>query len=58
LYKELRNGILVAGEIAHQLRALAVLVEDLGSIPSTHMETHKHLQLQIKGRASGLCGTA
>jgi hypothetical protein len=31
-----------AGEMAQRLAALAVLPEDLGSIPSTHM-IHKHL---------------
>lgn len=29
-----------AGEMAQQLRALAVLPEDSGSIPSTHMAAH------------------
>jgi hypothetical protein len=32
-----------AGEMAQQLRALAVLPEVLGSIPSNHMVTHNHL---------------
>ena len=32
-----------AGEMAQQLRALAVLVEDQGSIPSTHMAVHNCL---------------
>jgi hypothetical protein len=34
------------GETALWLRALAVLLEDLGSIPSTHIEMHNCLQLQ------------
>ncbi|CAO2595796.1 hypothetical protein LEMLEM_LOCUS8322, partial [Lemmus lemmus] len=32
-----------AGETAQRLRALAALPEDLGSIPSTHMEAHNGL---------------
>ena len=32
-----------AGEVAQQLRALADLPEDLGSIPNTHMATHNCL---------------
>jgi hypothetical protein len=32
-----------AGEMAQQLRALAVLPKDTGSIPSTCMEVHNHL---------------
>ena len=32
-----------AGEMAQQLGALAVLPEDLGSIPSTHMAAHNCL---------------
>lgn len=31
------------GKIAPQLRALAVLTEDLGLIPTTHMATHNQL---------------
>ena len=34
------------GEMMQQLRALAVLPEDLGSNPSTSMETH-YLQLSV-----------
>ena len=30
---------------AQQVRALATLSEDQGSIPSTHMVTHNHLEL-------------
>jgi hypothetical protein len=32
-----------AGEMAQQLRALAVLPEILSSIPSNHMVAHNHL---------------
>jgi hypothetical protein len=32
-----------AGEMAQQLRALAVLPEVLSSIPSNHMVAHNHL---------------
>jgi hypothetical protein len=35
--KDLSDG---AEEIAQWIRALAVLPEDLGLVPSTHMETH------------------
>jgi hypothetical protein len=35
--------ILGAEEMAQQLRALAALPEDLGSIPSTHMVAHNCL---------------
>jgi hypothetical protein len=30
------------GETAHQLRAFAVLAEDLGLVPSTHLVAHKY----------------
>jgi hypothetical protein len=30
------------GELAQQLRALATLAEDLGSVPSTNMVAHNH----------------
>jgi hypothetical protein len=33
-------------EMAHKLRVLTILLEDPGSIPSTHMATQKHLQFQ------------
>jgi hypothetical protein len=34
-----------AREMAQQLRALAVLLEDLGSMPSTHVAAHNCLTL-------------
>ena len=34
-----------AEEIAHQLRALATVVEDLGSVPSIHTGMHNHPEL-------------
>jgi hypothetical protein len=37
-----------AGEMTQRLRALAVLPEDSGSIPSTHMATHSCLELQFQ----------
>lgn len=39
-----------AGEMAHSLRALAALTKDLGSVLSTHMAAHSHLDLQFQGR--------
>jgi hypothetical protein len=36
------------GEVAQQLRALAVLVEDMHSIPSTHMTADNCLWLQFQ----------
>jgi hypothetical protein len=44
-FKILRSG---AGEMALQLRALAVLPKDLGSIPSTHEMAHNCLQFQFQ----------
>ena len=38
-------GNIRAKEMAHWLRALAVHVEDQGSIPSTHIAAHNHLCL-------------
>lgn len=38
-----------AGEMAQQTGALASPAEDLGSVPSPHMVTHAHLQLQVQG---------
>ena len=38
-----RKGIPGAGEMAQQLKALAALLEDLGSIPSIHMVAHNCL---------------
>lgn len=37
------------GEVAQQLRAIAALAEGTGSIPSTHVAVHNHLQLQSQG---------
>jgi hypothetical protein len=34
--------------MAQWLRALALLPEDSGLIPSTHMMAHNHLQLQFQ----------
>lgn len=36
-----------AGEIAHQLRALAAILENLGLMHSTHMMAFNCLQLQF-----------
>lgn len=44
--------VLRAGDIVEWLRALAVLVEDLGLIPNTHMATHNHLQHRSRGSES------
>lgn len=38
-----------AGEMAHGLRVLAVLLEDLCSILSTHIAAHNYLGLQFLG---------
>lgn len=35
--------------MAQQLRALAALPEDPGSVPSTHMAAHNCLKLQFQG---------
>jgi hypothetical protein len=37
-----------SGKIAHLLRPLTALPEDLGSIPSTHVAVHNSLQLQFQ----------
>ena len=39
------------GEMAQQLRALAMLAEDPSSIPRTHMATHNCLWFQFQGHA-------
>ena len=39
----LRKLVSGAGEVAQQLRALASLPEDPGSVPSTHMAAHNCL---------------
>jgi hypothetical protein len=44
LKKKKKTG---AGEMAQQLRALAVLPEVLSSIPSNHMVAHNHLQWDL-----------
>jgi hypothetical protein len=36
----------LTGEVAQQLRALAALAEDPGSVPGTHVEAHSHLKLR------------
>jgi hypothetical protein len=41
--KRILNSMAGAGEMAQQLKALAALPEDLGSIPSTHMTTYNCL---------------
>jgi hypothetical protein len=38
--KDLYSG---AGEMGQPLRALAALVEDLGSVPHSHMASHSHV---------------
>jgi hypothetical protein len=38
-----KSGQVGAGEMTQQLRALAALLEVLGSIPSNHMVAHNHL---------------
>jgi hypothetical protein len=45
--KEVKSELNGVGEMAQQLRALTVLPENLGSIPSTHMAVPHHLQLQF-----------
>ena len=40
----MKNLILGAGEMAQWLRALTVLPEDLGLIPSTHKAAHNYPQ--------------
>lgn len=37
------------GQRVQWLRTLAILAEDPGSIPSTHMVLHNHLSLQSQG---------
>jgi len=37
------NTLIVAGEMAQQLRALAALPEVLSSIPNNNMVAHNHL---------------
>lgn len=37
------NVMIGARAMAQQLKVLAALAEDLGSIPSTHMAAHNHL---------------
>lgn len=49
--------------MAQRLRVLPVIAEDRGSLPSTHMEAHSNLQLQLRGpkvlsclsQESGMC---
>ena len=44
--------------MAHWLRPLAALAEDLGVVPSTHTAAHSHLELQSQGtQGSDLQGT-
>lgn len=42
------NDTVRVGDMAHWLRALAVLTEDLCSILSTHVMVHNHLSLQFQ----------
>ena len=35
--------------MAQQLRALAALPEDMGSVPRTHIVAHKWLKIQVQG---------
>lgn len=44
--QELKPG---AGKIAQQLRALAVFLEDPGSIPRIYIEVHIHISFQSQG---------
>lgn len=37
------------GEMTHQLRALAALTEDPGTVLHTHMAAHSRLELQFQG---------
>jgi hypothetical protein len=41
--------ILETREMALQLKALTVLLEDPSSIPSTHSVAHNHLEVQSQG---------
>jgi hypothetical protein len=50
LVSSIYKNIFRAGEMAQQLRALAILPEVLGSMPSNHMAAHNNcLQLQFQG---------
>ena len=40
-YLKKRGGVFA--EMAGQVRALAILAEDLSSVPSTHMTAYNHL---------------
>lgn len=42
-YVQIEMTLHGAGEMALQLRALVILLENLGSISSTHMVTHNYL---------------
>lgn len=39
----------MAGEMTQTLRALLVLPEDMGSIPSNHVAANNHLLLHFQG---------
>lgn len=39
----------VQGELTPQIRTLNALAEDWGFVPSTHVEVHNHLKLQVHG---------
>lgn len=41
--KSMKNKVPDTGEMIQQSRALALLAEDPGSDPSTHVSAHKHL---------------
>lgn len=47
-----------AGEVVQQLRAMAVLGEVLGLVPSTYVVAYKHLLLQFQGIGCPLMASA
>lgn len=47
LEQALKEHAVGGGELVPWLRALAAKAEDLDSAPSTHVEVHNHLQLQL-----------
>lgn len=49
LQEKLRGKRRGSGEMGQQLRTLAALLEDLGSIPSAHMVAHSQLLPTIPG---------
>ena len=47
--KAFKNLSMGAGVMVCLLAILTALAEDLGSIPSTHMAVHNHMELQFQG---------